>query len=108
MLGLLQQLGQGLAFHPAQAGGLGAAAALGQGLGEVGEQHGKPQPQGNAEDKAAGCFTLAAQGLEPEQGGEDAAQVDHEHHRVFPLRLGQQFFQGIAARGEHDGAIKQR
>jgi len=59
-------------------------------------------------DKTAGRFTLAAQGLEPQQGGENAAQVHHEHHRVFPLRLRQQFLQRIDAGSEHDASIKQR
>ena len=39
-----QPAGHGLGAGPAQAVGLGLAAALGDGLGEVGEQDGEPQP----------------------------------------------------------------
>ena len=37
----------GLGAHRAQRGGLRAAAALGQRLGEVGEDDGQPQPDGD-------------------------------------------------------------
>ena len=38
-------LGNGLAFGLAQRVGLGLAAALGHGLGKVGEQHREPEPE---------------------------------------------------------------
>ena len=51
-LAAVEQVGDGRRPGLAQRGGLRLAAALGDGLGEVGEQHGQPQPGGDepAED----------------------------------------------------------
>ncbi len=46
--------------HPFQAVGLRLAAAFGQRFGEVGEQHGKPQPQATAAVKPALPFSCPA------------------------------------------------
>ena len=48
-----QAAGDGVLAGFAQAVGLGLAAALGDGLGEVGEQHGEPEPEGQLGDEAA-------------------------------------------------------
>ena len=69
-----------------------------QRLGKVGKQHGEPQPQRHGKDKACRRFTLAAQGLQAQEGGQNAADVDHKHHRVAPLharaQLGKRLQQG--------------
>ncbi|MCY1529697.1 hypothetical protein D9M68_648570 [compost metagenome] len=69
----------------AQGGGLLFAPAFGQGLGEVGEQHGEPKPDADRQDEAGGGFRRAAQGHDPEHRRQDAAHVDHEHHGVLQL-----------------------
>ena len=84
-LRLLEQLGPGLLLQCAQRRGLRLAAAFGERLGEVGEQHREPQPQRHGEDEAGRRLALAAEGLHPQRGREDAADVDDEHHRVAPL-----------------------
>ena len=54
-------------------------------LGEVGEEHREPQPQGDGQDEAGRRLALAAPCLRDEQARDDAADVDDEHHRVAPL-----------------------
>jgi hypothetical protein len=103
VLGSLEFLGLGLPLQAAQAGGLGLAAALGQGLGEVGEQHREPEPERNGEDEAGRRFALAGQGLEPQRGGQDAADIDHEHDRIAPLNARVELAEGI-----DDGRFDQR
>ena len=50
-------------FSAAQRRRLRLAAAFGQRLGEVGEQHGEPQPQRDREDEAGRRLALAAERL---------------------------------------------
>ncbi len=72
----------------AQRGRLGLAAALGHGFGEVGEQHGEPQPEASRRATKPGGrlgVALDAERVQPQRRGEDAAHLDHEHHRVAPL-----------------------
>ena len=57
-------VGDGLGPGLAQRVGLGLAPALGHGLGEVGEQHGEPQPGGDQ----AGEQVLAATSTSPGRG----------------------------------------
>ena len=81
----LRQLGVDVTLGPAQAVGLGLAPAFGHGLGEIGEQQGEPEPEGDGQDERRGRLALAQQGLEVEQGGQGAADPDREHHRVLEL-----------------------
>ena len=73
----------GLGLGAPQARRLRLAAALGDRLGEVGEQHGEPQPEidleGEAEPRAAGGDVAQEQ-----HGGERGDDRHHEHHRVVP------------------------
>ena len=89
--GVLVFFGQGTFLQSAQRRRLGLAAAFGQGFCKVGKQHGKPQPDGNRKDKAGRCLTFGLQGLEAEQRRQDAADVDHKHHRITPLHAGAEF-----------------
>ncbi len=67
----------------AQRVGLRLAAALGHRLGEVGEEHGEPEPERDREDEPGGGVPGAGdQGVDEEEGGERAADLDDEHHRV--------------------------
>ncbi len=92
---LMQLLGPGFLLEAAKRSGLRLAAAFGQRLGKIGEKHGEPQPDGNHQDETGRCFALATEGLQPQDGGQDAADVDDEHHRVTPLHGRIQFPEGI-------------
>src|SRR5665647_63057 len=72
-------------LQAAQRSGLRLAAAFGQCFGEVGKQHGEPQPQGHGKDEADGCLTMPLQRLQAQQGRQNAADIDDKHHRVAPL-----------------------
>ena len=60
-----------------EAVGAGLSAAFGQGFGEVGEQHGEPQPHGDLHRYKSGHGGV---GHEAQHGGEDGGQFDHQHH----------------------------
>jgi hypothetical protein len=80
--------GNGLALGLAQGVGLSLAAALGHGLGKVGEQHRKPQPEGDLEVEAeAGAVMNGV--VDQQRRGEHAADLDHEHDGVLdhPARI---------------------
>jgi hypothetical protein len=93
----------GLAPHAAQRRRLRLAAALGQRFGEVGEEHGEPQPQRDRQHEALRRLAVAAERLHPQQAGEDAADVDDEHHRVAPLHARVELLEGL-----RDGRLDQR
>ena len=61
-----------------EAVGAGLAATFGQGFGEVGEQHGEPQPQGDLRGDEGRHGRV---GNEAQHGGQDRGQFDHQHHR---------------------------
>ena len=84
-----QFLGLGGLAGPAQRLGLGLAAPFGQGFGEVGEQDGEPQPEGDRADETGRGFALAEERLDPQDGGQQAAHLHHEHDRVahHPARV---------------------
>ena len=52
-----------VALGAAQRGGLRLAAAFGHRFGEVGEQHGKPQPDRHGQDKSGRRLALPAERL---------------------------------------------
>ena len=74
----------GLGAHRAQRGGLGAAAALGQRLGEVGEDDRQPQPDRDREGEPA---RVAAELADDQHAIVviSRADLDHEHDRVAHL-----------------------
>ena len=71
--------GHGVLLGPAQGVGLGLAPALGHRLGQVGEDHGQPEPDGDQPGE---------HGRVPDRQdrGEHRADLDDEHHRVAPQR----------------------
>ncbi|OIQ75294.1 hypothetical protein GALL_430360 [mine drainage metagenome] len=91
-MGFVQFLGPGFLLQAAQRGGLRLAAALRQRLGKVGEQHREPQPQRHRQDETGRSFAVPSQRLKPQNGGQDAAHVDHEHDRISPLNVGRELF----------------
>ena len=56
----------------------GLATPLGERFGEIGEEHGEPQPEGDLQ-RHRGRHRLV--GDEAQQGGEHGGQFDHQHHR---------------------------
>ena len=82
---LAQLLGHHVAPCAAQRVGLGLAAPFGHRLGEVGKQHGEPQPHRNRKDEAGRCLAFAGQGLHPQTRGQHAADQHGEHHRIAQL-----------------------
>src|SRR5262249_23709625 len=65
--------------------GLGLAASLGHGFGEVGEHQREPQPRRHAQDESRGCLAVASERVNAESRGEHAAHEHHEHHRIADL-----------------------
>ena len=81
---------------------LGLAAALGDRLREVGEQHGQPEPDRDRahEPEPAG---VAAHEVEDEDRGRDRApELDDEHHRVVELLARVELRERVADRSEHE------
>ena len=74
--------GDRLGARLAQRVGLRLAAALGHRLGEVREQHGEPQPGGDAAGEHVRLGGRVAEVLEEEDRRERGADLDHEHDRV--------------------------
>ncbi len=102
-----QFLGLDIALGLAHGSRLGAAAAFGDRLGEVGEQHGEPQPQRHGQDEAGRRFAVSAQRLEEQQRRQYAADPHHEHHRVLHLLLRTQFLERVHHGLFDDVALKQ-
>ena len=82
----LQPLRRRLAPRATQGVGLGFAAALRHRLGEIGEEHREPQPNRHAEDETPVTRQSGVDQRPYElNGGDDAANLDDEHHRVLGL-----------------------
>ena len=95
-----REAGDGLGAHRAQRVGLRLAPALGQRLGEVGEDDGEPEPDADREGEPGGLVAAAqrraAEDLDqPAAGGDDGADLDHEHHRVVELVAGVELDQRV-------------
>jgi hypothetical protein len=78
----------GLALGLAQRVGLSLAAALGHGLGKVGEEHREPQPEGDLEVKAETGPVMNGV-IDQNRRGEYTPHLDDKHHRVLghPARI---------------------
>ena len=87
----------------AEGAGLGLAAAFGDGFGEVGEDDGEDQPEGDLEDVAE--RVLGGEELLEREDGPDERD---EHHGVFQLGARVEFFKGSDDRLAQDGAVKKR
>ena len=94
-------LGDGLALGLAQRVGLGLAAALGHGLGKVGEEHREPQPERDLEVEAkAGAVMHGV--VDEQRRGEHAAHLDNKHHRVLDHAAGIELAHRVQQRLGHD------
>ena len=98
----------GLGLGAAQAGRLRLAATLGDRLGEVGEQHGEPQPDRDIEDEPCRGFAVSEERLGPQGRGEDAADIDDEHHRITPLHARIELAQRVHDRRADQAAVEHR
>ena len=78
-----QPLRHRLGARAAQRRCLRLAAAFRHRLGEVGEQHGHPQPDDDLEGEAEMFAAARQQIAEEDHGGERGDDLDHEHHRVL-------------------------
>ena len=83
--------------------GLGLAAAFGHGFGEIGEQDGEPEPEGELGDEAA-----LGRGGENADGGQRRADHGDEHDRVLDHQARVELFEGVAHGRPGDFPIKKR
>ncbi len=113
-VGAREPLGHRRGTRAAQGIGLRLAAPLGHGLGEVGEDHGEPQPDGHRQHEQNLIGQLGAgklrRGLGEEQaheldGGDYAAHLHHEHHRVLDLHARVQLLEGVGDGAPDDGGV---
>ena len=102
-----QQLGHRLGLRSAQRGGLRLAAPLGHRLGEIGEQHGEPEPEIDLEREPvpAGAGHQIAQEQQCRQRGHD---LDREHHRVAHHEARVELAERLADRRHQDCRIGHR
>jgi hypothetical protein len=101
------ELGLSLGALPPQRLGLRLAAAFGDGFGEVGEQHGEPQPQNDLKleaDMLAAGDEIADQN----HRGQRRDDLEHEHHRILHQRPRIELDEGGADRRHDDLGIEQR
>jgi hypothetical protein len=94
-----QTPGLGLRAHLAQGVGLGLAAPFGHGFGEVGEDHGEEQPDGDRPVEDAGV----RDGLDQ---GDDRSDEHDEHDRVLDLDPGVEFLEGADQRTAQDLGVE--
>ena len=92
----------------AQRVGLGLAPPLGHRLGEVGEQHREPQPRGDEAGEEVLVGRRRAEVAEEHDGGEDAADLHDEHHRVAGHRARVELDDAVLHRLAEDGPVEQR
>ena len=95
-------LGPGTGFQAAQRCRLRLAAAFSHRFSKVGKQHCKPQPHRNREGEG-GCACFTEQLLCTQQRRQNAANVNHKHHRVTPLDVRAEFDERLA-----NGRLEQR
>ena len=87
--------------------GLRLAAAFGDRLGEVGEQHREPQPQDDLELEADVC-AAGDEIADQDDRGQRGDDLEHEHHRILDQRPRIELDEGRADRRHHDLGIEQR
>ena len=87
----------------AQTLGLGFAAALSHGFGEVGEEHGEPEPDGQLGNEA----TLGGGTVTDADGGQRGADHGHEHDRVLDHQPRVEFAERVADSGTNDVPVKE-
>ena len=104
LLTVAQASGHRILARFAQAGGLGFAAAFRDGFGEIGEEHGEPEPNGQLGDEAA----LGGDCEADADRGQRRANHRHEHDRVLDHQPRMELAERVADGGADDGPIKER
>ena len=97
------RLGAGLA----QRVGLRLAAAFRHRFGEVGEQHGEPQPENDLEGESDARVMLH-QIAHQQDGGQRRDDLEHEDHRILDQGRRVELDEGLADRRQHDLRIEER
>ena len=102
-----------LRAHRPQCVGLRLATSLGEGLGDVGEDDGQPQPERDREREPRGLVAAAERAAaedldEPGDRRDDRADLDDEHDRVADLHARVELDQRGHDRGAHDLGVEQR
>jgi hypothetical protein len=106
--GLAQALRVDFLAGSSQRLGLGLAPPFRESLGEIGEQHGDPEPQAYAENECRRRLALSDQGMDQQNRGEEAAHVDDEHDRVVDLHARIKFAEGIDKGMAQEARIRRR
>ena len=96
-----EHVGDGFLPAAAQGVGLRLAPAFGHRLGEVGEQHGRPQPQRDQPDEHV-------RPVEKLDRGDHAADLDHEHDRDVHHLAGIELDERLAGGAAQDRRLEQR
>ena len=98
----------GLGARLAQGGRLRLAAPLGHRFGEVGEQHGEPQPRGDEAGEEVLLRGRAADVADEQERREHRADQHDEHDRVAGLQARVELAQAVDARPADDARLEQR
>ena len=91
----------------AQRGGLRLAPSFRHRFGEVGEQHGEPQPQRHQPGEDVLVGRRRAEVPEEQDGGQHGADLDHEHDRVADHGARVQLDEAVLDRLLGDGRVEQ-
>ena len=97
--------GLGVGLGPAQTGRLGLAPPLGHRFGEVGEQHGEPQPGSDLTDQA-GLRARRAQVADEDQGRQQGGDGGDEDHRVAEQHARVELAERVHRRLAKDRAVE--
>jgi len=100
----IEPVRHGLGACLAQGVGLGLAAPFGHRLGEIGKEHGEPEPERDltCEQRVTGT---AGEVLDEHRRRQQAANRDEAHHGVAHLHAWIEFREGIHRGLAHDGAL---
>ena len=99
------QLGFRLGPLPPQRLGLSLAAAFGDRLGEIGEQHCEPQPEDDLKFKAD-IFAADREVADQDHCGERGDDFEHKHHRILHQRPRIELDEGGANRRQDDLGVE--
>ena len=99
-------VGDGLAAGLAQRRGLGLAAALRHRLGEVREEHCGPEEERHQEREDVLARRRLPEVADEEDRRVDAADLDHEHHRVAEHHPRVELAEAVLDRGPDDRSIE--
>ena len=74
---------------------LGLASPFGDRLGEVGEQHGQPEPEGDHTDEPEIAGVTSGEVEQEDSRRDHAAELDDEHHRIPHLQARVELREGV-------------